>query len=943
MRRIVTILFLASFLFAQDAPPNGPRRPDPGWHALVAKTIHISPTETLKGTVVLRDGKIISVSEKPPPAGARIWEVDAVYAGFLDAYVEATADPHKSTHWNKKVTPGRETSAIDNATAMDLRSLGFTAAVAAPKSGIFRGRAALVSLATKKQEVYLPSVYQAMAFERYRDSNDGYPTAQMGSIAVMRQGLHDGLAKDERLAFVTDDELEALRGAKVAAEFKRSAVIVGTGRELRRLGAIVRTGLPVILPLIFPEAPDVSSVDAQQRADLRAMLFWEHAPANPKLLHDNKVAVALTTSRLPKRSQFARNLRRAIKEGLTKDAALAMLTTQPASILGVADELGTIEKGKRANLVVVDGDVFDRKGRIRAVWIDGKRIEVRAPKKIDLAGTWQIETLPRRKAPLIVKITGENRIKVFAGEKDEKGDAAQGTRLIENRLSFTARGTTFSGIIAADHKSIHGHGVDERGRNFMWTASFTKAPGPKADKKKKKKKDSPPPAPPTLLMPYGPYGRDRLPTQPDKLLFRGATVWTSGPAGIIENGDLLIGGGKILYAGPRKDHGEVKTIDATGKHITAGVIDCHSHTGISKGVNDSGQACTAEVRIGDVTNPDHISWYRQLASGVTTVNSLHGSANPIGGQSQTNKVRWGVEHPDHMHFEGAKPGIKFALGENVKQSNWGDDYKTRYPQTRMGVEALMRDRFFAAREYAKKHDRVDLELEALAEILAGERLIHCHSYRQDEILMLARIARDFGFRIGTYQHILEGYKVTDAIKKHAIGASAFSDWWAYKVEVQDAIPYNGPIMHDAGILVSFNSDSDELVRRLHIEPAKAIKYGGLEPAEAFKFVTINPAVQLGIDRWVGSLEEGKHADFAIWNREPMSVYTRCESTWIDGREYYSLASDKQSREWIKSERARLIAKILETPATPKDDAGGGPSKEEPTYAFCGECGLGGQR
>jgi len=821
MRRLWTLLLATPFLLAQDAPPNGPRRPDPGWHAIVANRIHISPTETLKGTILIRDGKIVRVSTNPVPAGARVWEADAVYAGFLDAHVPSAADPHKSTHWNKKVTPGAVATGIDKATAKDLRSLGFTAAVAAPKSGIYRGKATLVSLAEKKQEVYLSNVYQAMAFERYRDSKDGYPTAQMGSIAVMRQGLHDGLAKDERLAFATEDELEALRGAKIAAEFKRSGVIIGSGRELRRLGAIVETGLPIILPLDFPDAPDVSSVDAQQRADLRAMLFWEHAPANPKLLHDAKVQVALTTDRLPKRSQFAANLRRALKEGLTKSAALAMLTTQPAAMLGVSDALGTIEAGKRANLVVVDGDVFDRKGRIRAVWIDGKRIEVRGPEKIDLAGTWTLDTLPRRRNALLLKVAPENRIKVFAGEGDKKGDAAQGTRLVENRLSFTAQRTTFSGIVAADHKSIHGHGVDERGRNFMWTAKFIEAAEAKPDKKKK---PDPPPAPPTLLLPYGPYGRSSLPTQPNKVLFRGATLWTSGPNGIVPNGDLLIGKGKVLYAGPRKDHGNVTTIDVAGKHITPGIIDCHSHTGISKGVNDSGQAVTAEVRIGDVTNPDHISWYRQLACGVTTVNSLHGSANPIGGQSQTNKVRWGVAHPDDMHFGGAKPGIKFALGENVKQSNWGDDYKTRYPQTRMGVEAIMRDRFFAAREYAKKHDAVDLELEALAEILSGDRLIHCHSYRQDEILMLARIARDFKFRIGTYQHILEGYKVTDAIKAHAIGASAFSDWWAYKVEVQDAIPYNGPIMHDAGILVSFNSDSDELVRRLHLEAAKAIKY-----------------------------------------------------------------------------------------------------------------------
>jgi imidazolonepropionase-like amidohydrolase len=431
-----------------------------------------------------------------------------------------------------------------------------------------------------------------------------------------------------------------------------------------------------------------------------------------------------------------------------------------------------------------------------------------------------------------------------------------------------------------------------------------------------------------------------MPAPLKRTLFRGGTIWTSGPQGVVEKGDLLIDDGRILYVGPAKDHGAVETIDCTGKHLTPGIIDCHSHTGISKGVNDSGQQCTAEVRIGDVTDPDHISWYRQLACGVTTVNSLHGSANPIGGQSQTNKVRWGVAHPDGMHFAGAPAGIKFALGENVKQSNWGDDYTTRYPQSRMGVEAFLVDRLTAAREYNRGHERRDLELEALGEILTGERWIHCHSYRQDEILMLARVAGQFGFTIGTYQHVLEGYKATDAIKAHARGASAFSDWWAYKVEVQDAIPYNGPIMHDAGIVVSFNSDSDDLVRRLNVEAAKAVKYGGLEPSEALKFVTINPAVQLGIEKRVGSLEVGKDADVAIWNREPLSVYARCIATLVDGAPLYSVEKDKEHRAWIAAERARLVALALKAPAK---EEGAAPSDEKPSYWVCGECGFKGER
>lgn len=448
--------------------------------------------------------------------------------------------------------------------------------------------------------------------------------------------------------------------------------------------------------------------------------------------------------------------------------------------------------------------------------------------------------------------------------------------------------------------------------------------------------------PEALGYPFGPYMLGGLPAQ-GNVLFQHATVWTSGPKGVIRDGAVYISQGKIQFVGTEREWqswiankriADLQTVDCTGKHITPGLIDCHSHTGISRGVNESGQAVTAEVRIQDVTDPNAISWYRQLAAGVTTVNQLHGSANAIGGQNCVTKNRWGVAHPDQMHFEGAKPGIKFALGENPKWSNAGDRSNNRYPQTRMGVEAIIRDRFTAAREYLRQRDeatkgrnggliargrsessslppRRDLELEALAEILAGERLVHCHSYRQDEILMLCRVAADFGFKIGTFQHILEGYKVADEVGKHALGASCFTDWWAYKVEVQDAIPYAGPIMYEQGVLVSFNSDSDELARRMNWEAAKAVKYGrDLPPEEALKFVTLNPAKQLMIDDRVGSIEAGKDADLAIWSGPPLSAFSRCVATYVDGRRLFSLEDDAKHRETIAKERTRIIQKIL---------------------------------
>jgi imidazolonepropionase-like amidohydrolase len=281
------------------------------------------------------------------------------------------------------------------------------------------------------------------------------------------------------------------------------------------------------------------------------------------------------------------------------------------------------------------------------------------------------------------------------------------------------------------------------------------------------------------------------------------------------------------------------------------------------------------------------------------------------------KLRWGMS-AEEMKFKDAPPTIKFALGENVKQSNWGERYTTRYPQTRMGVEQVMRDEFSAALDYEKSLNgkkkgmpaRRDLELDAIVEILRGKRFVHCHSYRQDEILAMMRVAEDFGFRIRVFQHILEGYKVADVMARHGVGGSSFSDWWAYKFEVYDAIPHNGAIMHDQGVLVSFNSDSDELARRLNTEAAKAVKWGGLSEEEALKFVTINPAKQLFVDKRVGSLEAGKDADFVVWNGNPLSTYTMCEQTWIEGRRFFDRAEDRQMNDEVHRQRAVLIQKAL---------------------------------
>jgi N-acetylglucosamine-6-phosphate deacetylase len=323
------------------------------------------------------------------------------------------------------------------------------------------------------------------------------------------------------------------------------------------------------------------------------------------------------------------------------------------------------------------------------------------------------------------------------------------------------------------------------------------------------------------------------------------------------------------------------------------------------------------VRIGDVVNSETENLYEQLAGGVTAVNLLHGSANPIGGQNQVIKLRDGAT-PEELKFVGAPPGIKFALGENVKQSNWGEKFTTRFPQTRMGVQTFIANRFTAAQEYLQEwanfrkngglQPRRDLELEAIGEILQGKRWIHCHAYRQDEMLSLLRLMQSFGVQIATFQHVLEGYKIADELAAGNVGGSTFSDWWAYKFEVYDAIPFNGSLMTDRGMTVTFNSDSSELARRLYLEAAKAVKYGGTSQEEALKFVTINAAKQLRIDPFTGSLEPGKDADFAIWSKPPLDSGTVCLQTWIDGKKYFDRALDAERTTRLKKERDDLIAK-----------------------------------
>lgn len=402
------------------------------------------------------------------------------------------------------------------------------------------------------------------------------------------------------------------------------------------------------------------------------------------------------------------------------------------------------------------------------------------------------------------------------------------------------------------------------------------------------------------------YGFDEIPTQ-ETILFKNATVWTNELEGILTNTDVLVKKGEIAKIGKNLSNKDARIIDATGKHLTSGIIDEHSHIAASS-INEAGHNSSAEVSIEDVINPDDINIYRNLAGGVTTIQILHGSANPIGGRSAIIKLKWGASAKD-MIYPNSPKFIKFALGENVKQSNWGGN--SRFPQTRMGVEQIYMDYFSRAKAYEKKQKsgnpfRKDIEMEVLLEILNKERFISCHSYVQSEINMLMKVAEKFDFNINTFTHILEGYKVADKMKSHGVGASTFSDWWAYKYEVNDAIPYNAAILHKVGVITAINSDDAEMSRRLNQEAAKAVKYGDVTEEEAWKMVTLNPAKLLHLDGNIGSVKEGKIADLVLWSGHPMSIYTKAEKTLIEGTIYFDINTDLTSRNSIEAERNKLI-------------------------------------
>ncbi|NQY29262.1 MAG: amidohydrolase family protein [Flavobacteriaceae bacterium] len=973
----IVLFFIINLTFSQEYHPktNGVKTPKHTTVAFINATIHINPSQVLEGaTLLIKNNKIVSVGiDLKVPNNTQTIDLSgkSIYPSFIDLYSNFGLDkpkaiPHqkspqydanrKGYYWNDHIRP--ETNSFnsfkyDNKKAKELLKVGFGIVNTHVQDAIISGTGTLVVLdqnGNTATQVIEEKSAQYFSFDKSKLSKQSYPSSIMGSMALIRQVHHDANWYEKGNIETTDLALEAfianknrlqifkagnwlndLRIDKLGDEFGVNYIIVGGGDEYQRIKNIKQTNTTYILPLNFPKAYDVENPFQASKISLKDMKHWNLAPTNPSVFTANEIPFTLTTYQLKSVSDFKTNLQKAIKYGLNKEAALAALTTVPAKLLGKSDKIGSLKKGAYANFMITSGDIFDSKTTLYEHWIMGHKnsFENMSIKEIngdyDLAingKTYKLNIsgkanklkskLKKDTIKLTSKLTfKEQWLTIHFAEKDAK----EYTRLIAK--------------ITKEKTTITGKAVLTDGSETSFTATYLTPKDKKEDKKEDKNTT------PTLVKvsyPNMAYGFKTAPKQ-ESFLFKNVTVWTNEKEGILKNIDVLIKNGKIEKIGKNIVAKKATLIDGTGKHLTSGIIDEHSHIATSS-VNEGGQNSSAEVTIEDVVKSNDINIYRNLAGGVTTIQILHGSANPIGGRSALVKLKWG-ETPDKMLIPNAPKYIKFALGENVKQSNWNS--RSRFPQTRMGVEQVYIDYFTRAKAYDTKKKsgvpyRKDDELETIAEILNKERFITCHSYVQSEINMLMKVAEKFNFNINTFTHILEGYKVADKMKKHGVGGSTFSDWWAYKYEVNDAIPYNGAIMHNQGITVAFNSDDSEMSRRLNQEAAKAVKYGDLSEEDAWKFVTLNPAKLLHLDDKIGSIKVGKDADVVLWNTNPLSVYAKAEKTLIEGVVYFDLARDLKLRTEIKKERNELINLMLDH----KNNGGKTqtPKKEEKPHMHC---------
>jgi imidazolonepropionase-like amidohydrolase len=867
---------------------------------------------------------------------------------------------------------GARVFTADDSKAKPLRDAGFGTVGTHHPDGIARGTGIVATLANDADNKIILKERATAHFSFSKgNSTQSYPSSLMGSIALLRQTFLDAdwyktnpreegvnlslkYFNEQRSlpqVFEANDKWQALRADKLGDEFGVQYVIKAGGNEYQRIDDMKATKATFILPLNFPAPMDVDDPAEMRFVGIDQLKHWELAPTNPAAFEKAGIPFCLTTADLSNPSEFLPNLRKAIEHGLTEKAAMEALTKTPATLLGVSDMVGSLDAGKLANFMIASAPVFSEKATIHTHYIQGVRHSIKEDNWYDVKGTYAINILrtPQRNFKLELLEGGVAKFVNPANNDTITGKYSYTGKMV--KLSYPqgkgagAIDVNLSGVVTGN--LWNGQGIDEAGRYFTWNATLEKAAEVKADSAKEKK----PVELGKVTFPFLPYGAETLPKQ-ETILIKNATVWTSDAQGKMEGTDVLVQNGKIASIGKGLNAAGARVIDGTGKHLTPGIIDEHSHIAAAS-INEGAQSVTSEVRIQDNLNPEDINIYRQLSGGVTTSHILHGSANTIGGQTQLIKLRWGA-NADGLMFENADPFIKFALGENVKRSS-SPLGNNRFPDTRMGVEQVLDDAFQRAKDYekiwkaynaldaktkaSKPAPRRDLELDALVEIMNSKRFITCHSYVQSEIVAMMRVAEKYGFTLNTFTHILEGYKVADKMKAHGAQASTFSDWWNYKVEVIDAIPQNASIMQRVGLNVAINSDDAEMARRLNQEAAKSVKYGGMSEEDALKMVTINPAKMMHVDNRVGSIKTGKDADLVLWSDHPLSIYAKAEYTIVDGIVYFDRKKDMEMREQIKDEKQRLVKKVAALKRTPGAAGAGarGFQRPMPRYEIMHTC------
>ncbi len=980
--RIKFLIVLGAFVSGLQAqttfPTNGAPNPVHTIYAFTNAVIHIDYETTItNGTLVFQDGKIIAAAEKVVvPLGATVYDLKGkhVYPSFIDLYStyglpEVSKDAKMPSPaptqnkgafgWNPSIKADVEaykTFSYNKEKADELRKCGIGVVVTSAKDGIVRGSGSLVHVSNQKEnESFIKD--KAAGFYSFSKgtSPEPYPGSLTGAIALLRQTYYDAKWYKENSTkteynisleafnqlqtypaiFEANDKYNAARAAMVGKEFGVKYIIKGGGNEYQRISDMQELYSKFIIPVNYPEALDVEDPFDAEQASLAELKHWEMAPCNAAEMEKNGIQFAFTSADLKERKDFLPNIRKAIKYGLSEKTALKALTFNPASFINALPLVGSLRAGMYADFFIASKNIFEEDAVIYQHWVNGQNHvydDMNAP---DIRGNYDMS------------IGSKNYKVVINGEITKPGGTVKvDTTKYKLNINFknnlatlsfdydSAKTARLNGNYNDIQKTIMGKGQWADGNWFEFKMNFTSADTSKQKKSDKKEKINYG----KVYYPFTAYGEalpddgvfktamQKFKNRYDAILIKNATVWTNEGDSVYKDYDVYITQGKIVRIAPNIDAPQLafaKKIDGTGKHLTAGIIDEHSHIALAGGVNEWAQASSAEVRMGDVVNPEDINIYRQLSGGVTTAQLLHGSANPIGGQSQIIKLRWGL-NGEEMKYDKAPGFIKFALGENVKQGN--SQPGSRFPQTRMGVEQVYFDIFTRAKNYKKTFDdfskipakqkataiapRKDLELDAIAEILDGKRNITCHSYVQSEINMLLHVADSMKFKINTFTHILEGYKVADKMKAHGVSASTFADWWAYKMEVMEAIPYNSALLTKMGVNTCVNSDDAEMGRRLNQEAAKAIKYGGLTETEALKLATLNPAKALHIDDKVGSIKVGKVADLVLWTDNPLSIYAKADKTIIDGQIYFDREEDAKLREEIKKERARIISKLI---------------------------------